>query len=81
MSDHDDRIVWQVEERQPQRLVIEVGGPEVVRIEAGLEPGAEDKVARDMLCIAFWWCNKHGGGGVDAGKGVVKKVPPGSMRA
>ncbi len=36
---------------------------------------------KDMLCTAFCWCNKHGGGGADAGKGVVKKVPPGSMRA
>jgi len=35
----------------------------------------------DMLCKAFCWCNKHGGGGADAGKGVVKKVPPGSMTA
>jgi len=28
----------------------------------------------DMLCTAFCWCNTHGGGGADAGKGVVKKV-------
>ena len=81
MSEHDERIVWQVEERQPQRPLIEVHGPDVVRIEASLEPGAEDNVTTDLMCTASCWCNKHGGGGADAGKGVGKKVPPGSMGA
>ena len=35
----------------------------------------------DMLCTAFCWCNKHGEGGADAGKGVVKKVPPASAQS
>lgn len=36
---------------------------------------------KDMLCTAFCWCNAHGEGGASAGEGVVKKVPPGAIRA
>lgn len=33
------------------------------------------KEIKDMLCDAFCWCNTHGEGGTNAGKGIVKKVP------
>jgi hypothetical protein len=35
----------------------------------------------DMLCQAFCWCNKHGEGGKEAGKKMVRKVPPRGMTA